>query len=82
MEEKIFELIEKMYIDMQEMKTNMATKQDIARLENKMDQNDKALFDGYKVNYEKLESLEEKVDRLEKNLQSQDVEIRVIKNAR
>ena len=82
MEEKIFELIEKMYIDMQEMKTNMATKQDIARLENKMDQNDKALFDGYKVNYEKLESLEEKVDRLEKNVQSQDVEIRVIKNAR
>lgn len=33
MEEKILNLIEKMYIEMQEMKENMATKQDIQRVE-------------------------------------------------
>ena len=34
------------------MKENVATKQDIVRLENKMDTNHKALYDGYKLIYE------------------------------
>ncbi|OLS02602.1 hypothetical protein TICRE_14030 [Tissierella creatinophila DSM 6911] len=51
----MFNLLEKMYSQMQEMKENMATKDDlvkinqsILRLENKMDTNHKALYDGYK----------------------------------
>lgn len=98
MEEKMFELMEKMYVEMQDMKSNMATKEDlsnmatkedlvrvelgIVRLEDKMDKNHKALYDGYKLTYEKLEALEEKVDRIDKKVEGQDVEIRVIKNAR
>lgn len=54
MENKTSELLEKLYAKVQEMESNMATKQDIVRLENKMDANDKALYDGYKLNYEKL----------------------------
>ena len=102
MDEKVFELMEKMYSEMQEMKSNMATKDDlsnmatkddlisverglkldIVRLENKMDQNHKALYDGYKLTYEKLETLEEKVNEIDKKVEGHDVEIRVIRNAR
>ena len=59
---------------------NMATKHDIIRLENKMDANHKALYDGYKLTYEKLEVLEEKVTGIEKHVEKHDVEIRVIKS--
>lgn len=82
----MFDLLEILYKDMQEMKQNMATKDDlvkvnqsIVRLENKMDTNHKALYDGYKITYEKLGILEEKVDKLDKKVERQDVEIRVIK---
>ena len=77
--EQLFEFMRKMYSDvngkidnmdreMQEVKENMATKHDIARLENKMDTNHKALYDGYKLTYEKLTMLEEKVDKIDKKL--------------
>lgn len=85
----MFELLEKMYIEVQDMKSNMATKDDIAKIEqklivmeDKMDINHKALYDGYKLNYKKLENLEEKVNKIEKNVEKQDVEIRVIKSVR
>ncbi|MFT9496969.1 MAG: hypothetical protein ACH0QC_18385, partial [Anaerosolibacter sp.] len=63
MDDKIFSLLEKMYTDltekidrvnseMQEMKTNMATKQDIVRLEHKIDENHTALYDGYNQSIE------------------------------
>ena len=64
------------------MKVEMATKKDIARLEDKMDRNDKALYDGYKLTYEKLEILEDKVDNLSDKVDKHDVEIRVIKGAK
>ncbi|NMA87167.1 MAG: hypothetical protein GX968_07585 [Tissierellia bacterium] len=54
--EQLFEFMTKMYGEMQEIKENMATKdglaktnQSIVRLENKMDTNHKALYDGYNV---------------------------------
>lgn len=64
MEDKVFDLLEKMYIEMQEMKINMATKQDIVRIENKMDTNHKALYDGYKQSIEGITEVNEKLDRL------------------
>ena len=93
MDDKMFGLLEKMYIEFQDMKSNMATKEDLfkveqglkhdlVRLENKMDQNHKALYDGYKLTYEKLEVLEEKVNEIDKNVEIQDVEIRVIKSVK
>ncbi|MCK9267372.1 MAG: hypothetical protein M0P14_01500 [Alkaliphilus sp.] len=51
------------------------TNQTIVRLENKMDENHKALYDGYKLIYEKLNILEKKVDQ-------HDVEIKIIKTAK
>ncbi len=60
--------------------TNMATKHDIIRLENKMDTNHKALYDGYKLAYEKIEVLDEKVTEIQKHVEKHDVEIRVIKS--
>ena len=91
--EQLFEFMTKMYSDlngkidnidseMQEVKENMATKQDIVRLEDKMDTNHKALYDGYKLTYEKLTMLEEKVNEIDKKVERQDVEIRVIKGAK
>ncbi|NLB41941.1 MAG: hypothetical protein GX815_06710 [Clostridiales bacterium] len=79
MDEKIFELLEKMYIEMQNMKSDMTTKEDlsiakqelkhdIVRIENKMDKSDKALFDGYKLTYEKLVTLENKLDVVDENV--------------
>ena len=76
MDEKVFNLLETMYADLsskidnmdnelKELKINVATKHDIVRLENKMDENDKALYDGYKLSYEKLEVLEEKVKEID-----------------
>lgn len=89
MDEKMFELFEKMYLEIQDMKLNMATKEDISKveqklvvLENKMDENHKALYDGYKLTYEKLEVLEEVVSEISKNVEKQDVEIRVIRGAK
>ena len=75
--EQLFEFMTKMYSEMQGTKDEMqdgfkGLRQDNVRLENKMDENHKALYDGYKLVYEKLTRLEEKVDR-------HDVEIKIIK---
>lgn len=71
MEDIEFELLEKLYIDMREIKINikgleqsMAKKQDKARLENKMDANDKALYNEYKQIIEVVTELNEKLDKL------------------
>ena len=82
MEDKTFDLLAKMYAEMQEMKSNMATKHDIIRIENKMDDNFKALYDGYQLTYEKLNILESKVDDISAKVDKHDVEIRVIKGSK
>lgn len=100
MEDRTFELLEKLYVEMQDMnadmndmKGNMATKDDlndlktglkhdIVRLEDKMDTNHKALYDGYKLTYEKLERLEDKVDNISNKVDAHEVEIRVIKGGK
>lgn len=91
MDERIFNLLETMYSDLtnkidnmgkelKELRDNSATKHDLVRIENKMDQNHKALYDGYKLTYERLEVLEEKINEIDKKVERQDVEIRVIKS--
>lgn len=43
--------IDNMDKELKELKINVATKHDIVRLEYKMDENHKALYDGYKLTY-------------------------------
>ena len=79
MDNKLYELIEKMYIDMQEMKANMATKDDfqelkgdirrleqnLARIEYNHGEKLQALFDGYMQNSQKLDRIEQEVQKHE-----------------
>ncbi len=57
-------------------------KKDVLRIENKLDTDSKALFDGYSQTYEKLGVIETKVDAISSKVEKQDVEIRVIKGAK
>ena len=94
MEDKIFDLIEKMYIDLKNEIRTLSDKVETignqtTKLENKLDNNSKALFDGYNLVYEKLQehdkrfdSLESKVDNINAKVEKQEVEIRVIKGGK
>lgn len=94
MEDKTFELLTEMYSqfskkfddvgkDVKELKTDMTElKNDVTRIEDKMDTNSKALFDGYKLTYEKLHTLETKVDDMSQKLEKQDVELKVLKGGK
>lgn len=73
--------------DMYEFKNDMyefkkETQNSFIKLENKVDTNFKALFDGYKQTYEKLNCLEEKVDNISAKVEKQDFEITVIKGGK
>lgn len=98
LEEKIYELMEKMYGQMQngfkELRSEMQNgfrelRGDINRLEegqvkleNELKEAKSALFDGYKQTYEKLEDLENKVDKLAATVESHDVKIEVIRGVK
>ena len=89
MEDKLFELITKMYSDitvrldtMDKKLDNKADKSDIVRIENKMDNDTKALYDGYKQTYEKLQVIETKVDSISQEIEKQDVELKVLKGGK
>ena len=57
-----------------------ADKNDIVRLEDKLENKTKALFDGYTLTYEKLTDIEKKLEAISIKVEKQDIEIRVIKN--
>lgn len=84
MEDKTFELIEKLYSRMEEgfsdlhgeingVKTEL--KQDMARMEQKFDDKISALFDGLTVNTEAVERLELKVDSLGSKVDNLDLKV-------
>lgn len=52
MEDKVFDLMTRFYNEFTEFRQEI--KNDIVRLENKVDNNSKALFDGYDQTYEGL----------------------------
>lgn len=90
MEDKMFDLMTKMYSDFTEFKKDMndfrketrddirVLKNDVICLENKLDS---ALY-GYKLTFEKLTAIEEKVDDIYAKVEKQDVEITVIKGGK
>lgn len=103
MEDKMFELMKKMYseitgrLDTMDKKLetvdkrletvdkkldSKADKHDIVRLEDKMTNDSKALFDGYTQTFEKIAVVEKKVEDLATKIEKQDVEIRVIKGGK
>ncbi len=70
LEDKVFELLTKMYSEMteqfKEIKGKLdekADKSDIVRMENELNPKVKALFDGYKQHTDKLEHIEKEVSR-------------------
>lgn len=87
MEDKTFELLSKMYSDintkLDEINKKIdlkADKNDIVRIEDNLGNNSKALFDGYKQTYEKVIDIEKQLTDISAKVEKQDVEIRVIKN--
>lgn len=98
MEDKTFELLTKMYSELtgrldemdkrftgkfDEMGRDIkGLKNDVIRLENKLDSNSKALFDGYHQTYNKLAEIEDKLDRISVKVDRQEVEIKVIKGGK
>jgi tetrahydromethanopterin S-methyltransferase subunit G len=89
MEDKLFELMTKMYSDItirldliDEKLDGKSNKSDIIHIENKLDTDVKALYDGYKQTYEKLDSVETKVDSICMKLEKQDIELKVLKGGK
>lgn len=96
MEDKIFELMEKMYSDLKGELTGIkqilerkADKTDIVRLENEHGQKLDALFDGYKQTYEKLrehdsrfDDIDNKMDNLSFKVSSHDSMLEVLEGGR
>lgn len=80
MDDKTFELIEKMYSEMTEQfnKINSkldekADKKDIIRFENDLKPKVETALEGYTVVYEKLNTLESKVDNINSKVDKQEV---------
>ena len=84
---KTFELIEKMYSDLTKRFDKMDNKIDTMSNQFTLFENDlkpkvETALEGYKVVYEKLNTLERKVDNINSKVEKQEVEIRVIKGCK
>ncbi len=85
MEDKTFELMEKMYIEFTEefQKVNekldqKADKSDIVRIENDYGEKLSALFDGYQSITETLDDHTKRLERIENKLETHDTKIHVL----
>ncbi len=86
MEEKMFELIEKMYAEMNEQFKNVnkkldekANKKDIAVIENTVLPKTQIALEGYQAVFEKLQEHDKRFDELSEKIEKQDLEIKVVK---
>ena len=115
MEEKIFNLMEKMYVDLSskidsvqsdlssrmdsvqsdlssrmdglqseilDVKSNMATKHDIVRIESKMDNNFTALYDGYQQSIEGICELRGEIRELTIKVENQEIRLQVLRTVK
>ena len=86
MEDKAFELLTKLYSEFTDFRKEVnekldqkADKSDIARIEHEHGSKLEAALDGYKQTYEKLETVESKLDALSEKVDRHDIKIQVIK---
>lgn len=87
MEDKTFELVEKLYSEFIEFRKEskgdiQSLKNDVLRIENKLDDNSKALFDGYKQTYEEVKEVKNTIQDMSYKMEKQEVEIKVIKGSK
>lgn len=84
MDDKVFNLLEKMYVDMQEgfKKVDTRLTKIEATLETEIKPNIKLALQGYHDTNEKLTSIENKIDTLGAKIETHDVEISVIKRVK
>ncbi len=87
MEDKTFELIEKMYSEFQEIKIDIndlksevrTVGNQVTKIENDLKPKVETALEGYQAVYEKLQEHDQKFDQLSDKIEKQDLEIRVIK---
>lgn len=80
MDDKVFELIEKMYVDLKnEIKT---VGNQVANLENTLTPKVEALLDGYKQLAEGQEEIKSQIQDLQSKVDNQEVEITVLKGGK
>ncbi|WP_432408884.1 hypothetical protein [Wukongibacter sp. M2B1] len=95
MEDKTFELLEKMYGEMQSgfnrldkkieqevARLDRKIEQETAKIENKIDENHKALYDRYKQSIEGINGLKRDIKELKGKVENQEIELRVIKGGK
>ncbi len=85
--DKRFETMDKRFDSMDKRFDSMdskidSVKNDVIRLENKFDNESRALFDGYKQTYEEVKEIRSIVNDLSVRMEKQEVEIRVIKGGK
>ena len=83
--EKVYELIERMYTEIQkgfkqmdEKLDKKVDKTDIARIENDHGSKLEALFDGYQSIRETLEDHTKRLQRIEEKIETHDIQIQVL----
>ncbi|NLM10279.1 MAG: hypothetical protein GX213_05805 [Clostridiaceae bacterium] len=87
MEDKVFELLEKMYIEFSEFRNETNSRFDkveahIIRIENEHGKKLDALFDGYKQLAEGQEELKSQLAELSSEVEKQDMKITVLKGSK
>ncbi len=97
MDEKIFNLLEKMYIEVQDIKTNMTKMEsnmtkmggnitkiesNMTRMENDLKKDISALYDGYVQNTEQINRVNSKLDQLIDKVENQEIRLQVLKTAK
>lgn len=86
MEDKLFDLMTKIYNEMQEMKSdigqvksNMATKQDLAHLEHKMLDKINALFDARQIQIDHETAMAKDLKQVQGTVEK--IELKIIRNS-
>lgn len=87
MEDKTFELLERMYSEFADFRKETTEKldglkKDVLRIENDHGKKLEALFDGYKQHERKLDTIEQKVDDISEKVDRHDIKIQVIEGGR
>ena len=87
MEDKSFELLERMYSEFTDFRKETTEKldglkKDVLRIENDHGKKLEALFDGYKKHERQLDTIEQKVDDISEKVDRHDIKIQVIERGR